>query len=202
MNRNKFSTESMQVAYLFDVVERPIENSRQCPLKLLRLIFDVVRVDAARKIFASYGQCASRDLIIGNGSGNQQDSNILAYAQALSLNQPQISSPQAWLELKNSIRWVKIQFGEPREPDLRQPFESFHAYQKPAGWELEKDADFYPGKEWVSVNQASRFFRISDSTIRRRVAALEPQYGKRLVTTTNGGHRRINLECLRLLLTS
>jgi hypothetical protein len=200
MSRNKFSTETRQVGYLFDVVKRPIENSMHCQLMLLRLIFDVVKVFERRRIFTSCGQFASRDLIIGNGAVNQIDTGIKTYASALSLNSQRISDPEAWLELRNQKPWVEIQFGEPRPPDLRQPFLNIRAFEKPEDWGIEKVIDFYPNKEWVSVNQAARFFGMSDSTIRRRVELFQSQYGERLIVVTSGKHRRINLECLRLLL--
>ena len=135
---------------------------------------------------------------IGNIVGGSKDAKILAYAEALSLSSQAIDSPSEWELLKEIRPWIEIKFGPVSKVDYRQPFEDFARFDS-TGWKIE-EYGCAPNEDRVSVEEAATFLCQSLSTIRRKVDRLALTYGEELLTYTEGGHRRINLEYLRYLL--
>lgn len=197
MPRNQFDTKTTFAARLNNVVRRPIENSLQCGFALLRLEFEIFQ-QLEGKILRSFRHYACREFVIGNLVGGSQDANILAYAQSLSLRGQAIDNPSDWELLKEIRPWIKIKFGPVSKVDYRQPFEEISRFDS-AGWKIE-EYGFKPNEDRVSVEEAAEFLCQSLSTIRRKVDKLALTYGEELLTYTDGGHRRINLEYLLLLL--
>jgi len=182
-------------ARLLRVVERPIENSPLSCLKLLRLEFEVFTIDAPRRVLASTGAVACRDLVVGPPAAVFKDSSLMAYANALRLQKP--ADPSAWLRLNGRQPWLAIVFGAVGESDLRNRFESISRLDA-AGWSVD-EYRYEMDRDWVTVAQAARNLKISESSVRRRVRELEPTWGTRLLWRTAGGHRRIRLSLLRNL---
>ena len=197
MTRNQFDTETTYAARLNNIVRRPIENSLQYGFALLRLEFEIFQQLEGR-ILRSFRHYACREFVIGNLVGGSQDANILAYAQSLSLRGQAIDNPSDWKLLKVIRPWIKIKFGPVSNVDYRQPFEEIARFDS-TGWKIE-EYGFKPNEDRVSVEVAAEFLCQSLSTIRRKVDRLALTYGEELLTYTDGGHRRINLEYLRLLL--
>ena len=197
MTRNQFDTNTDYAARLNNIVRRPIENSSDCGFALLRLEFEIFQQLVGR-ILRSFRHYACREFVIGNQVRGSQDANILAYAQSLSISGQAIDSPGSWELLKEIRPWIKIRFGAVSQIDYRQPFEEIGRFDS-TDWKIE-EYGFKPNEERVSVEEAAEFLCQSLSTIRRRVDKLAIAHGEALLTYTDGGHRRINLEYLRLLL--
>jgi hypothetical protein len=197
MSRNQFDTRVTYAARLNNIFRRPIENSIDCGLALLRLEFEVFQQLEGRTL-RSFRQYACREFVIGNLVGASKDANILAYAQSLSLSGQAIDRPSQWEQLKETRPWIKIKFGPVSKVDYRQPFEDIARFDS-TGWKIE-EYGCAPNEDRVSVEEAAKFLYQSLSTIRRKVDRLALTYGEELLTYTDGGHRRINLEYLRLLL--
>ncbi len=197
MTRNQFDTKTIYAARLNNIVRRSIENSLDCGFALLRLEFEVFQQLEGR-ILRSFRHYACREIVIGNLVGGSKDASILAYAQSLSLSGQAIDEPSKWELLKETRPWIKIKFGPVSKVDYRQPFEDIARFDS-TGWKIE-EYGFKPIEDRVSVEEAAVFLCQSLSTIRRKVDKLALTYGEELLTYTDGGHRRINLEYFRLLL--
>jgi hypothetical protein len=195
MVRHRFREGIKYAARLRRVVERPIENGPQSGLTLLRMEFEVFGVDGSGKVLSSTGAVACRDLVVGPSAAAFKDPSLIVYANALSLRKP--DDPGEWLRLNRQERWVEIVFGVVGEPDLRNRFDSI-ASLDPAGWSMD-EYRYEMDKDWVAVAQAARSLRTSESTVRRRIRELEPEWGAHLLRRTTGGHRRIKLSLLRNL---
>lgn len=180
-----------------DVVKRPIENVADRGVDLLRLEFEMFEQIEGRTL-RSYRHYACRELIIGKLVEGRRDANIIAYSQSLGLSANAIDSPSEWLLLKERRPWISIQFGPKSSVDYRQSFEHIGSFD-PQGWKIEEYGNV-PRAERVSVEDAAEFLCQSPSTIRRRVDELARTHGETLLTFTDGRHRRINLDYLRLLL--
>lgn len=197
MGRNQFDTQKNYAAKLNNIVKRPIENSPNCGFALLRLEFAIYE-PLKGKILRSFGSYACRELIIGSAVAGSKDASILAYAHALKLSGQSIDDPATWELLKAKRPWIEIKFGPVAKVDFRQPFAKIARFD-PTGWKIE-EYGFAPDKEWVTVQQAAKFFDCSLSTMRRRVDKRAQIHGEKLLTFTDGGQRRINLKLLQALL--
>lgn len=197
MTRNQFNINATYAARLKRIVRRPIENSMDHGLVLLRVEFEIFeQIDGTR--LRSFRRYACREFVVGKLVGGSRDPNILAYAQALGLNIDSVDTALSWEQLKDSRPWIKVKFGPVSQVDYRQPFEELGRFN-PEDWKIE-EYGFEPTENTVSVDDAAKFLCQTKSTIRRKVDALALTYGEDLLTFTDGGHRRINLEYLRLLL--
>ena len=195
MARYRFREGVKYGARLLRVVERPIENSSSAGLRLLRLEFEIFAADESRRVLSSTGAVACRDLVVGAAVAALKDSSLIAYANALRVRNP--SAPAEWLRLNGQQPWVEIVFGAVDDSDLRNTFQSVFPLD-PDRWSVQEyryDLD----KDWVTVAQAARDLKTSESSIRRRVRELEPAWGPQLLWRTAGGHRRIKLPLLRNL---
>jgi len=195
MVRHRFREGIRYAARLRRAVERPIENGPQSGLKLLRVEFEVFAVDGLRRVLSSTGAVACRDVVVGPSAAVFKDSSLIVYANALRLRKP--DDPAEWLRLNRQQPWVEIMFGAIGEPDLRNRLDSIVSFD-PAGWSMDEyryDMD----RDWVTVAQAARSLKTSESSIRRRVRELEPEWETQLLRRTPGGHRRIKLSLLRNL---
>ena len=95
MTRNQFDTNATYAARLNDIVRRPIENSTDIGLALLRLEFEIFeQLDG--NILRSFRRYACRELVIGNLIRGSQDANILAYAQAQGQNVHEVDNVSYW----------------------------------------------------------------------------------------------------------
>lgn len=121
MTRFRFSTVGSYAAKLNDVIKRPIENSSSGGVSLLRLDFEIFEM-LHGNILRSYRRFACREFVIGRAVQACNDANILAYAQALSLQSNGIDSLEDWENLRERRPWISIQFGELSPIDHRQPF--------------------------------------------------------------------------------
>jgi hypothetical protein len=197
MPRNQFKTDTTYAGRLNDVVIRPIENSPNRGVKLLRIEFEVFDV-LNTKTLRSFQKYACREIVIGNAVQPLRDANVLAYSRALGLKDDQVEDADAWVALKNNRPWISIEFGPVSDVDYRQPFTSIKPFS-PAGYEV-KAYGTETTKTWCSVDEAAQYFAESGSTMRRKADVLASKHGEKLMTYTKGGHRRINLEYLRILL--
>jgi hypothetical protein len=197
MARYRFREGIKYGARLRSVVERPIENSPLSGLRLLRLEFEVFAADESRRTLSSNGDVACRDLVVGPAVDASKDSSLIAYAGPLGVRNR--SDPSDWLCLNGQQRWLGIKFGAVEEADLRNVFQTISSFD-PDGWSV-REYRYELDQDWVTVAQAARDLRTSESSIRRRVHELEPVWGARLLWRTAGGHRRIRLSLLRNLWT-
>lgn len=197
MVRYRFQQGIKYGARLLRVVKRPIENSPESGLQLLRLECEIFTIDARKRVLSSVGAVACRDLVVGPAADTFRDSSLIAYAHALRLREPE--DPAAWLRLSRRKLWLEIVFGTVGESDLRNSFETVFPLD-PAGWTV-KEYGYELDKDWVTVSQAARNLKTSESSIRRRIRELEPVWGSQLLWRTRGGHRRIKLSLLRNLWT-
>lgn len=143
-------------------------------------------------ILRSYRRFACRGFVIGRAVQACNDANILAYAQALSLQSNGIDSLEDWENLRERRPWISIQFGELSPIDHRQPFAKIGSFS-PLDYRIEQ-IGFELTDPWGSINDAAPYLGTSRSTIRRRVDDLALTYGKQLVVQTEGGI--VELTCL------
>lgn len=162
---------------------------------LLRLEFEIFTLDTLSKTLKSTGAIACRDLVVGQSVPVTKDSSIMAYANALEIEKPADSSH--WLQLQPRCHWLLITFGPVDPSDLRNAFQSVNAWTI-QDWSID-EYQYELDRDWVRVAQAARALKISESTVRRRVEELQPEWGAELVSLTTGKHRRINLPLLRNL---
>lgn len=195
MARYQFVVGQSYAARRHAIHPRPIENSPTSKLSLLRLEFEVFTIFPSEKTVRSTGAIACRDLIIGPAVDVTRDSSVAMYAAALRLRDA--TKVTAWTADPREPVWVEIVFGETGKIDLRNEFQSVSPLSI-AGWTIGEFA-FDVADDWVMVSQAARTLKTSAATVRRRLRALEPEWGARLVIRTRGEHRRIHLPLLRNL---
>ena len=112
------------------------------------------------------------------------------YAVALQVAAP-ITSPESWAALVATERFIELEFGPPESEGGRNPFAKI-AFFDPSGWEVD-EYKYDKTSEWVTIRVAADAVGASESTVRRRVDALEEEWGTRLIVRTAGTHRRIHL---------
>ncbi len=174
-----------------------IENESHGGLHLLRLEFEILLILDTPPAVSSSGKIACRDLVVGPAVDVSRDASLTAYADALGVRNP--TSDRQWLNLANKVRWISVEFGPIDERDQRNSFQAIHPFEL-AGRSV-REYDYSLDQDWVPVNVAADQLERSESTIRRRLAELEPNWGANLVSRTLGNHRRINLPLLRNLWT-
>ena len=197
MTRHNFPTNFNHAARLHKVVERPIENSVNSGILLLRLDFEIFHLSAG-DVLRSENRFACRDLVIGRSLRANEDSGVSIYAKALGVRADCVDNPKNWLALAATRQWIEIRFGKASHVDERQPFSQVTSFN-PTGCTI---AEFDSGSnlDWVTSSGASKITGLSESTIRRRVGFFVKEHGDRLLRLTKGGHRKINLALLRHLL--
>lgn len=187
--REQFLYAQSFPARLHSVAERPIENLQ---VKLLRLEFEVFH--QANNELRSQGQIVCRDVVIGESTRFKRDAGVVRYFESLHGAGP-IDDVATWRSLLTPPRWVRIEFGA-REPETnRNDFKDITSYDIGTLKVIESKYDVRA--ERVTVGEAARKLKVSESTIRRRLQELEPEFGELLSYATAGGHRRINLALLR-----
>ncbi|TWT51045.1 hypothetical protein Pla22_38210 [Rubripirellula amarantea] len=192
MTRYQFRTDLPYPSRLLNVTRRPIENGSDSSLQLLRFEFEIFVIEESGDRFRSTGKIASRDLIVGS----KLDSGVQRYANALDLQKP--ANLSSWVNERLIGRWVQISFAETDPTDFRNPFASIESLETIASEIVEYEYELLV--DWYSVSEVADDLGLSSATVRRKLAALEPKWGKQLVRRTNGGHRRICLPLLRNLL--
>jgi hypothetical protein len=195
MPRNRFREGVKYAGRLLRVTPRPIENSPASKLTLLRLEFEIFALDPPNKALHATGAIACRDLVVGQSVPVTKDSSLMAYANAFKIQEP--GESKLWLQLKPQGHWLQIVFGPVDPSDLRNAFQSVYEFTS-QDWligEYRYDLD----RDWVGVAEVARALKTSESSVRRRVAQLEPIWGAQVVSRTSGQHRRINLPLLRNL---
>lgn len=195
MTRYRFREGIKYAGRLLRVTSRPIENSAASKLALLRLEFEIFTLDTPSSTLKSTGAIACRDLVVGPSVPLTQDSSLIAYANALAIGKPEDS--REWLQLKPRSHWLQITFGAVDPIDLRNAFGSIGKFTI-QGWAID-EYQYDLDRDWVRVAQAARALKTSESSVRRRVELLQPNWGAQLVSLTTGKHRRINLRLLRNL---
>jgi hypothetical protein len=195
MVRNAFRQGRTYAARLLRVSQRPIENEPDGGFRLLRLEFEMFFILDTEPAVSSSGKIACRDLVVGPAVDVSRDASLTAYVGALGVRNP--ASVSEWLNLANKPRWISIEFGSLSEIDQRNSFQTIHPFQL-AGRSV-REYDYELDKDWVPVKVAADQLEHSESTIRRRLNELEPDWGAKLVSRTQGNHRRINLPLLRNL---
>ena len=190
MSRYNFQTDKSYAAKLVRVAPRPIENSGDVQLSLVRLEFAIYWRYPEKNLLESHGEFACRDLIVGSLVPADRDLGLVNYAVALCVAAP-ITSPENWAALIASERFIELQFGPPESEGGRNPFTKI-AYFDSSGWTVE-EYKYDKTSEWVTIRVAADAVGVSESTVRRRVDALEEEWGTRLIVRTEGTHRRIHL---------
>ena len=190
MSRYNFRTDHTYAAKLVRVAKRPIENSDSIPLSLVRLEFAIYWCYPEKQLLESHGEFACRDLIVGSLVPTEYDLGLVNYAVALGVAAP-IDSPENWSALVASDRFIELQFGPAELEGGRNPFSKIAAFDT-TGWSIE-EYKFDKTNEWVTIRVAADAVGVSESTVRRRVDALEEEWGPRLIVRTEGTHRRIHL---------
>ncbi len=198
MARHNFRTNTAYPARLSNVVKRPIENAASVSITLLRLEFEVFSQFIEEKVLRSNNAFACRELVVGHPLPADRDSRIAEYVKALFCNSYTVDTARSWLELPRAELWVEIHFGPASQVDHRQPFMNINRYD-PSGWQIQ-EYEFEQDCDWVTTGQASQSTGLSEATVRRRIHAYENEFGERLVRRTSGGHRRISISLLKLLL--
>ena len=189
MTRYNFQANKPYAAKLTKVSIRPIENDPAIALTLIRLEFKIYWA-VSERCLESQGEIACRELVVGPLIPCDRDAGLLAYAQALRMPTPP-EDPGSWIHLQRGDRWIEITFG-PREAEgSRNPFREIRSFS-PAGWTI-KEYRYDRTADWVTIAAAADAVQVSESTVRRRVQALEQDWGGELVTRTDGGHRRVYL---------
>ena len=133
--------------------------------------------------------------MVGPAVDVSRDASLTAYVGALGVRNP--ASVSEWLNLASRPRWINVEFGSLNEIDQRNSFQTIRSFQ--LADRSVREYDYELDKDWVSVRVAADQLECSESTIRRRLAELEPAWGANLVSRTPGNHRRINLPLLRNL---
>jgi hypothetical protein len=195
MPRYRFREGIEYAGRLLRVMQRPIENSRESQIALIRLEFEIFTLDTLNKTLKSTGAIACRDIVVGPSVPLTKDSSLIAYANALEIKKPEDS--REWLQLQPRSHWLEITFGAVDPIDLRNAFRSLKNFTI-QGYFID-EYQYELDRDWVRVAQAARALKISESTVRRRVEELQPEWGAQLVSLTTGKHRRINLPLLRNL---
>jgi len=188
MTRYHFTIGKPYAAKLVRVAPRPIENDANLSLQLLRLEFTIYWMLDEQHL-ESQGEIACRDIVVGDLVPTHRDAGLVAYAQALRVKAP-INEVANWTALPSG-RWIELTFGPSETEGGRNPFATIRPFDVD-GWEV-KEYRYDRSAKWVTIKTAADAVGTSESTIRRRADALEPQFGAELIHRTNGGHRRINL---------
>ncbi len=189
MTRHHFRINKAYAATLERVACRPIENDPSLPLRLIRLEFSIYRILEGRKL-ESHGEIACRDLIVSPLLSSQSDAGLVAYANAIQVPDP-IDEPISWLALARRVRWIEVTFGSPESEGDRNPFATIKPFDH-RGWNI-TECRYDQSVPWVTIGAAANSVGVSESTVRRRVDAMESEWGLRLVRRTDGDHRRIYL---------
>jgi len=192
MARYRFRENHEYAGRVHAVWRKPLENAG---LSLIRLEFEIFTFGEGNRL-SSTGKIACRDIVVGKGIDLQRDTTAMPYLNALEVRRPE--SAASWLELNDRDVWVKIVFGPIGAEDERNAFRSIFPLDVRGYQIIEYDYDLDAG--WVEVSVAADDLGCSESTVRRRVARAEAEFGERLVRRTGGNHRRINLRLLRNLL--
>ena len=115
----------------------------------------------------------------------------MAYAQALHLTGP-VNQPESWTMLDRGDRWMEIKFGPQEKEGGRNSFSLIKHFDA-TGWAV-NEYRYDRTASWVTIAHAADAVQVSESTARRRLETLEKKWGEKLVTRTDGGHRRIFLQ--------
>lgn len=190
MARHNFTVDRPYAGKLVRIAERPLENDPGVAIRLLRLEFAIYWMFPDSQQLESQGEFACRELLVGSELSIARDAGLNAYANVLRVESP-ITQPASWAKLAAVGRWIEIHFGPPEHEWARNPFHQIRAFD-PAGWSI-KEFRYDASVEWVSPGHAAEVLSTSESTVRRQVDALEPEWGTRLVVRTVGNHRRIYL---------
>lgn len=189
MTRHHFQINKPYAANLIRVASRPIENDPSVPLQLIRLEFAIYWIAEGQRL-ESQGEIACRDLVVSKLLPTNRDAGLVAYAHALRVDAP-INEPESWARLQSNGRWIELKFGASEIEGGRNPFTLIKPFD-PAGWEI-KEYSYDRNARWVTIGAAADAVGVSESTVRRRVDALEAEWGSELVRRTDGDHRRIYL---------
>jgi len=192
MARYQFTQGKEYAARVHAVWEKPVENTG---LSLVRLEFEVFQFLDGGKL-SSMGKIACRDVIVGPAIDNGRDAGVGPFFVALGISHP--NTPADWLALNNRRPWVTLVFGPVGHKDERNAFVRIFSLDARKYQVVEHD--YALDADWVTVAEAADDLECSPSTLRRRVAEMEPEFGERLVRRTPGGHRRINVRLLRNLM--
>ena len=188
MTRYHFTIGKPYAAKLIRVAPRPIENDANLSLQLLRLEFTIYWMSGGQRL-ESQGEIACRDFVVGDLVPAERDAGLVAYAQALHVAEP-INNPANWIALPTS-RWIELTFGPSETEGGRNPFATIRPFDVD-GYTI-KDYLYDRSAKWVTIKAAADAVGVSESTVRRRVDAMEDQFGPELIHRTEGGHRRIYL---------
>jgi len=189
MTRYHFTIRKPYAAKLIRVAARPIENDVNLSLRLLRLEFTIYWMSGGNRL-ESQGEIACRDIIVGDLIPADRDAGLVAYAHAMRVKSP-INKPANWTGLQPSSRWIELTFGTPENEGGRNPFATIGPFDV-GRWTV-KEYRYDRSAKWVTIKTAADAVKVSESTVRRRVDALETQFGAELIHRTDGGHRRIYL---------
>lgn len=189
MTRHHFQINKPYVAKLIRVALRPIENDPNLSLQLIRLEFSVYWIIGDKEL-ESQGEIACRDLVVGTCIDVKRDAGLIAYAQALRVTAP-VNVAANWMNLAGHGRWIELTFGPAETEGGRNPFATIKPFDSDGCSVTEYRYD--RNAKWVTIKAAADAVQTSESTVRRRVDALESQWGARLVHRTDGDHRRIFL---------
>ena len=195
-----FSSDEKYAGALVAVTNRPIVNDPGSEIRLFRLEFEIFLIDEIGRRLLPTGGFASRDLVITPRA--PADRELRRWAEILRVRHP--DAPKYWYMLdrytKGKLRrWVRIQFGDPDEIDLRQPFSCIEAFEPltegyaidEAGSEGAVRDRYWPGSE-VAFVLRRHGKPVSEDTVSRFVKKHAKTYGEQLVRQTEGGQRKIN----------
>lgn len=178
MGRAQFTPETKYAGRLLSVRRRSIEN-RDPKIALIRLEFEIFRIDQNQKKLFAQGTIASRDIIVTQGVAS--DEGVAAYVQALGVQNSE--TPDGWLQRVAQHPWVKIEFDVADPGDHRNPFKSVYkfnadGYSVPP-WDEKAET------EWVKLGYAFGALNLtrndwSENSFRRAVDRLATKWNELL----------------------
>lgn len=197
MSRYKFQLGKTYAGRLIRVTKRPLENDEDAQIWLLRLEFEIFQIDQSAQVLHALDWVASRDVVIGPGLRKANTTRVKEYARILKIKD--VRDVAAWVQAGlggvRSRTWSAIVFGPMDDTDFRNPFLSIQPFDV-RGYQIRSRGNARP-TDWASVSTVARELRTSHSTLRRRLLVLAELAPGKLVKSTRGGHRRINLPLLR-----
>jgi len=196
MARYNFSTDKSYAAKLIRTAQRPLENDPNLSLQLIRLEFAIYWMTAEKRLLESQGEIACREIVVGKLVPISKDAGLAKYAESLKILPP-FNEAANWIGLEDSGRWIELQFGPAESEGGRNPFRKIAAFD-PSGWTI-NEYRYDRNAKWVRIGAAAEAVGVSESTVRRRIDALEAEKGSELVVRTNGRQRKIYLPLFTLL---
>ena len=196
MARFRFETDRYYAAELRRVTQRPIENhpTRE-EIHVIRLEFEIFRINDEKMWLYGLGLLASRDLVIGTLVDQKKDSGLTHYCDVLGLKAYRRLAD--WKALEKQGKWIKVRFGSLEETTDRNKFECLESFDPNEHKNYEvKRRTFDVAKKWVKVAHAALYLGVSVSTVRRKADKWARAGHDNVVRRGAGSQREINMPLL------